>query len=460
MIVRVFKKVIQAVTGKPSEFETEQKHYITSVFVGLVVALISVIINIRLGFGPTIQVVISLSFIGLLWLYWKARWQKVFFIWGFIILGLIVLSISWIYNEGPAGSINYLYLLAIIAFLSIAPRTQHYKVILTVLFNLVILYFIYFFFPAVVVPYPNASAKELDIISTFFYTSFFSVLIFINLRINYQNEKQKAEMSKDEMELQNKLFTESIVYARDIQKGLLQSEKDLKNYFDEVFVFWQPKDIIGGDFYSFIQPNKYADRIYCVLSDCTGHGVPGALLTMLGLSFTSEVIHRNSEITSDEVLSQLRHKIKHSLTQGRVATDSRDGMDIAVCVIDKAKRVLQYSGANRPVFIIREKRIIELLPNRFPVGFYHFEEKPFNSHIISLYPGDTIFMFTDGYADQYGGPDNRKFLIARFKRLLIAVNDLPLSEQLEIIVSTFFEWKDLEEQTDDVLVVGFKPILA
>jgi hypothetical protein len=186
--------------------------------------------------------------------------------WYFIVLALIILSASWIYNEGPHGSINFLYMMALLVFLSITERKHHIRVSLMVFINLAILYSVYFIWPHLIIPYPTPEVRENDIFITFLYSTILSALVFSSLRGNYQNEKTKAVLQKAEIEIQHKLITESIIYSRDIQKGFCKTKKISKNLFRKFLFFGNPKDIISGDFYSFIQSSANENRIYCTVA--------------------------------------------------------------------------------------------------------------------------------------------------------------------------------------------------
>lgn len=218
-----------------------------------------------------------------------------------------------------------------------------------------------------------------------------------------------------------------------------------------------PKDVVSGDFYwAFQTDNNIA--VWAV-ADCTGHGVPGALMSMIGNSLLNEIVIENKILQPDEILNRLRDKLIKALEQ-KGESQNRDGMDIALCVWDKNNNTLQYAGANNPVWIIRKNNelkdyeLIELKPDKMPVGLHAGETKPFNVQTLNLNSEDTIYAFTDGFADQFGGEKGKKYKYKNFQALLMANADKSMQEQSEIIKNEFYIWKGNLEQIDDVCIVG------
>ncbi len=193
------------------------------------------------------------------------------------------------------------------------------------------------------------------------------------------------------------------------------------------------------------------------VADCTGHGVPGAFLTMLGMSFFNEIILQGN-LEPNEILNQMREKINFSLSQGRQASDNRDGMDMVVCTIDKHKKTLQYAGSNRSVYVARKGELLEFKGDRMPIGVHVNDKVSFTNHTVALEDDDSVYLFSDGYADQYGGANDRKYFISKFKQFLAENSHLHMLDQGKKVKQNFDDWKGDVEQTDDVLVVGFKPL--
>jgi serine phosphatase RsbU (regulator of sigma subunit) len=281
------------------------------------------------------------------------------------------------------------------------------------------------------------------------------------------------EEQKNQLFLKNENITASINYAKRIQQALLPSKELFKEAFPESFILYKPKDIVSGDFYWIASFNPYgtescnaADNpvTLVAVADCTGHGVPGALMSMLGMSFLSEIIQsckKNlEEITSACILEQLRGKVKTALKQTGKTDETKDGMDIALCVVDRSKNTLQYSGAFNPMFIIRNSdtspELIEIKPDRMPIGIYYFEKENFTNNNIDLKPNDAIYLFSDGYVDQFGGVAYEKIKIKNFRQILLKIAKEPMAKQHEHLKNYFINWRNHHDQIDDVTVVGFR----
>ena len=280
------------------------------------------------------------------------------------------------------------------------------------------------------------------------------------LEATVRNRTHEIRRQKEEIETQHDLankqrlrLTDSIMYASRIQNAMLPSEKHFSKHFDDFFVLNRPRDIVSGDYYWIKERDN---RIFIAAADCTGHGVPGAFLSMLGMAFLNEIMNSAAIESSGQILNILRRNIKSSLHQEGVIGEANDGIDIAVCIIDKETETLNYAGAYNPVYIIREKKLIQLLPDRMPIGIYFKHEKPFESKEINLSEGDSIYIFSDGYIDQFGGNKGRKFLRSNFQNLLLDINEKPMVEQKSILEQTLDNWKGDGPQIDDILIIGFR----
>jgi len=266
-------------------------------------------------------------------------------------------------------------------------------------------------------------------------------------------QKKEIEAHQKELEEKSKEITDSINYAKKIQTAFIPSDKMFASHFADSFVYFKPKDIVSGDFYWIAERNN---KIFYVTADCTGHGVPGGFMTMLGLSFLEEIIIIKGEMNTDAIVNYLRDRIVSTLKQSGDAGESKDGMDIAVCCIDKEKNLLSYSGANNPIYIARKGELIEIKADKQPCGFY-FELKPFTKKEISLEPNDIIYSFTDGYADQFGGEKGKKFRYKSLEKILLENCNKPLTEQKTILSDSMNNWMGQKhEQLDDILVIGVK----
>ena len=267
----------------------------------------------------------------------------------------------------------------------------------------------------------------------------------------YDELKQLNEITnrqKDEI-------VSSIQYAQRIQSAILPPEIYITELLNENFLFYKPKDIVSGDFYWITKVNHY---IILVSADCTGHGVPGAFMSMLGISYLNEIVQRREITQANQVLNELRKLIKHSLRQTGNSKESRDGIDIALCVIDTNKSIMQYSGAYSPLYIISningESVLREFKADLMPVGVHVSSDQSFTNHEVQLEIGDTFYISTDGFIDQLGGPNSTRFGSKKFKKLLLDIHDQPLYEQKEILEQTLKDWMSGHPQRDDILVIG------
>ncbi len=257
---------------------------------------------------------------------------------------------------------------------------------------------------------------------------------------------------RDKLHLQNKHITDSINYAKKIQTAVLPSEEVLRKILPQHFILFKPLNIVSGDFY-WIQ--KVKENVLIAAVDCTGHGVPGAFMSMLGISFLNEIVQNGEEIQPNKILEKLRNRVKLTLGQTGKKDESKDGMDIALCVINKKTNILQFSGAYNPLYFIRKKELSEIKASRNPIGIF-MKEKPFANNEIELQKDDILYMFSDGFPDQFGGEKGVKLKPNRFKELLLSISDKPMQEQQQILNKEFENWRGNIEQIDDMLVVGVK----
>jgi len=260
---------------------------------------------------------------------------------------------------------------------------------------------------------------------------------------------------------QKKGITDSINYAKRIQQAVLPSGNYANNILGDHFILFKPKDIVSGDFYWGTRVNEW---LIVTVADCTGHGVPGAFMSMLGVSFLNEIIRKKEITKASEILDNLRESLIEALQQKGQTGEQKDGMDIVLCAINITSNELQFSGANNPLYIIRnsnlkpldKKNILEeILPDKQPVGIYQ-NMKPFTNHVVQLNKGDCIYFCSDGYKDQFGGTKNKKFMAKQLKQLLTDNCLLTMKEQKEVLDTTFENWKGKHEQIDDVTILGLK----
>ena len=298
---------------------------------------------------------------------------------------------------------------------------------------------------------------------------FVVLAVFIIIKIRERKQKQLQEYlerkldertrevveQKEEIEIKNRDITDSINYAQRIQASILPPIKKLQQNFSGSFVYYQPRDIVSGDFYWFdkISENKFV----IVCADSTGHGVPGAFMSMIGTTLIKDICMRDEAKTPSEILKRLDYELRNTLNQNLEAEKSNDGMDIIVCEIDTRTSYLRYASAMRPMIIYRNGEQIYVKGSRSSVGgHYDKEDKEFLDEGIQLSKGDIIYMFSDGYPDQFGGPMGKKFKMVRLKNLLKDIYQKPMEEQYNYVKSTFNLWKEELEQVDDVLFMGIK----
>jgi serine phosphatase RsbU (regulator of sigma subunit) len=273
-------------------------------------------------------------------------------------------------------------------------------------------------------------------------------------------QKEEIESQRDEIEAQRDLvfaqkkeITDSIGYAQRIQAAILPQRPYLDKIIPEYFVLFKPRDIVSGDFYWI---KELGSSIVVVAADCTGHGVPGAFMSMLGITLLNELFVDGDTSHPGEILGQLRTKVKAMLVQEGGIRDQKDGMDMAIAVIDKEKKVLQFAGAYNPLYLIRNgKQLFELKGDKQPIGI-HWEEKDFSNQVVELKAKDTVYVFSDGFLDQYGGDQGKKFKAQKFKELLLSVQPESMEKQKQLIEEAFEAWRGNREQIDDICVVGIR----
>lgn len=296
-------------------------------------------------------------------------------------------------------------------------------------------------------------------------------------------QRDVARKQRDQIAEQQKHIMDSIHYARRIQSAVLPPETIINQVLSEHFILYKPRDIVSGDFYWMTQRES---RLVFAAADCTGHGVPGAFMSMLGVAFLNEIVnqaevHSNTKLKANEVLNQLREHVINSLRQTGKEGEAKDGMDISLCIVDMDSGTLQFSGAYNPVYIVRNiengneessedlkqktkrkivsnerYKLFQLNADRMPIGIHFGEQKQFTNQEAKLQKGDTLYIFSDGYVDQFGGEEGRKFMTKRFKKLLISIQDENLKVQKKRLDKTIEGWMTGYEQVDDILVMGVR----
>lgn len=257
---------------------------------------------------------------------------------------------------------------------------------------------------------------------------------------------------KNVIEIKNREVTESLHYAKRIQAAILPDIKKINQSLQDLFILYLPKDIVSGDFYSFAQRDE---KIIVAAADCTGHGVAGAFMSMIGTALLNQIVNEKGITEPSEILTLLNDGIVTSLKQRE--SEMNEGMDIALCTINNKSKTLQYSGANRPLWIIRNNEFQYYKPNKIPIGGQQYNKTDgFMQHNITLEQGDSIYLFSDGYVDQFGGDLGKKFMTKKFRELLLSIQHLSMNEQKEYLLNTLIKWQGKHDQVDDILVIGIK----
>lgn len=264
----------------------------------------------------------------------------------------------------------------------------------------------------------------------------------------------KIEKQKEEIEEQKKHIMDSIYYARRIQNAILPSVAAIDCQLREYFILYLPKDIVSGDFYW-----MHSTDGLCMISavDCTGHGVPGAFMSIVGYNQLNNAVNVRKARSASVILDELNAGVINTLNESNTESSIKDGMDMALCVFNFRESKLEFAGANNPMILIREEEVQLIRGDRFPIGVYEGGvSKPFTNNKIDIIKGDCIYLFSDGYPDQFGGPDNKKFMLRRFQEMLGEVHKLPMAQQKDILIQRLNEWRGANEQVDDILVIGIR----
>ncbi len=266
-----------------------------------------------------------------------------------------------------------------------------------------------------------------------------------------EEQKNLAEAQRDQIAYQKKHITDSIMYAKRIQTALIPS---LELFSDKLqhFVLYKPLAIVSGDFY---WVSAQGSKQVIISADCTGHGVPGAFMSMLGVTLLNEIVNGKHILMPDQIIENLRQGVIKSLNQVADEDSVKDGMDISVCVVDFAENILWWAGANNPLYLVRGNELIHYRADKMPASI-HYRMQPFTLHKIELRKGDAFYIFSDGYADQFGGPKQKKYMSGQLKETLVSMTDMPMLKQAERLNEIFEDWKGDSPQVDDVTLIGVR----
>jgi len=273
-----------------------------------------------------------------------------------------------------------------------------------------------------------------------------------NLEHLVHERTKEVVMQKDIIEEKNNDILDSIRYAKRIQDALLPAKNHMEKHVKDYFVLFKPKDIVSGDFY---WVNQKENKLFFAAIDCTGHGVPGAFVSIVAHTGLQRALILFSLRTPSEILDKLNENVTDMFSHDNTSTDIKDGMDISLCALDRDAMKLEFAGANNPMYLIRNGKLTEIKGDKQPIGQY-LSRKDFTNHKIDVEKGDVIYLFTDGYADQFGGPKGKKFKYKQFEEMLLANYNLPMAEQSKILERKFHDWKKNLGQVDDVCVIGVR----
>lgn len=266
-------------------------------------------------------------------------------------------------------------------------------------------------------------------------------------------QKEEIERQSEKLEELYKDVTDSIRYAKRLQDSILPQDSFIQRVLPNSFVLFKPKDIVSGDFYWF---SETENKVVFTAVDCTGHGVPGAFMSLIGANALNQIVNGDKVDSPAIILNELNRLSSEALNKSEEGTKVRDGMDVAICTIDKKKNVLEYSGANNPLYLIRDGELHQTKADKFAIASFENGENEYTNHQLELQKGDVIYIFSDGYADQFGGIKGKKFMYRQFREILLEIKDLTMIEQKKVLDDTIEEWKGNFEQVDDILVIGVK----
>jgi len=471
-IRKISNILIHHITGKTEEIELEHIHFNSLLFSALFISFVSSIFNFIENLGAILTGFTVFSFLVLAFLYYMSRFKNRYNIWITAIVIMLLLSVFWFMNGGAIGSVPYIYLLSIILFVITARHKDLNGIFYLFLLNLSLLYILeYFFGNNLVHRYPDSISHYNDMVFVFIivFLCIFSLTRFIK-RL-YNDEKNMAQEQKKIIEQKNDDLLSSLTYASYIQKKIISDENQMHTLFNDYFVLFQPKDIVSGDFYWIKEKGKYG---IVVAADCTGHGVPAAFLSILGISLFEEIIKQEGEdLNPGYFLEKFRLKfIAHLQKNNFNAEQIRDGIDMGICIVSYEDGTFQFSGANRPMIMVRHNRhptppgyseketagdytLYSYKSTKNTIGF-NYKEASFINHVIDFYPDDTFYVFSDGYGDQFNFLNRKKFTLGKFKKELLKLQELPLPAQEEYLINLHKKWRGETKQTDDILVIGMR----
>ncbi len=451
------------ILGNPNKFELKHRVSNAVILIGIFLGIQSSIFNYLLGLPEiTVTATIGTSAI-LIFAYYLSRIKGIFEISVYISLfvSLVIYTpVMWIGNGGSSGGFQYY----IFAYLTFAIAVINKKSIIIPIVSFVVFLSVFLLvyeykFPERIFDYPSPIDRLFDVTLSFVsvlvgVSSLFFIYTNLYKKTNSILESTNRELNKQRqiLENQNEYINDGILYAQKIQKAVLPSIDIINKNCKENFIFYLPKDKISGDFFYF---TKKDNKIIIAIADSTGHGIPGGFMSMLGLTMLKEVIDNYENENPAKILNILREKIIVSLDPKNKRPITNDGFDIALSIINTKTKQLNFAGANLPLLLIRNNKITYFSSDKMPIGTFISMPNFKNQH-FDLKENDTIYMFTDGIIDQFGGKANKKFTLNRLQELLIRYSEEPLSFQKEKIKKALRNWRGKQQKTDDALIMGVK----
>jgi len=377
-----------------------------------------------------------------------------------IISTFIYTPIMWIFNSGSIGGFQYYIFIYLMFAISVIDKKRVVISIVTLIILMVVALITFEYkFPKEIYQYANNEERFYDILFSYICVLIGVATLFYVYTQQYRRtnvsliEKNKElKKHKEILEFQNEYINEGISYAQKIQKAVLPSINILNELCEDNFIMYIPKDKISGDFYYFIKKDY---KIYIAVADSTGHGVPGGFMSMLGITMLDDIINKENFESATDILNSFRKQVIISLDQKNVKSITNDGFDISLLIIDTKTFNLNYSGANLPLLLIRNKNIKFYNPDNMPVGTF-ISMPSFTNNSFQLEKKDKIYLFTDGIIDQFGGIKNKKFSLNRLQTILLENSDQAFSIQKERLKKEFKKWRGNQKRTDDVLILGFQ----
>lgn len=355
---------------------------------------------------------------------------------------------------GLSSNLHFFILIVCLLAIALFSSTLILRIFLTVSVASFFILLIYLGDKSGIV-YTEAMKKVQHVVAilNLFFLFFVTILFFIFFRRDNLLYQKAIVEQKSIIEEKQKEILDSINYAKRIQFSLLAGDSLLQQHLPEHFVLFSPKDVVSGDFY---WAAPVSDGFMYITADCTGHGVPGAFMSLLNISKLSQVIHENKITRPDLVLNAVRTEIIRALSSHDAGGENKDGMDAILCKLDLKGMSLEYAAANNAFYIVRNQALIACRADKMPVGKGHDDTLAFTYNQVALHPGDVIYTLTDGFADQFGGPRGKKFKYKALEELLLSIHHLPMAEQRELLQKTFADWRGPLEQVDDVLIIGVR----